>query len=74
MARNISQASSGVQDANRQVAQSSRLTREMAAEIEDVDQAAESMASGGRHVETSASQLSTIAAKLSSSVQTFRIG
>jgi len=74
IARNISQASSGVEDANRQVVKSAQITREIAVEIADVDQAAESMASGGRHVESSAAALSTIAGRLRSSVGIFRIG
>jgi len=73
IARNISEASAGVQDANRQVVQSSQITREIAAEIADVDRAAESMADGGKHVESSAAALSTIAGRLRSSVEIFRI-
>jgi methyl-accepting chemotaxis protein len=73
ISRNIAEASSGVQDASRQVAESSMVTRAIATEIADVDEAAGQMADGGRHVEVSASQLSTVACKLRSSVETFRV-
>ncbi len=73
MSRNISEASTGVRDANHQVAQSSLVTKGIVSDISDVDQAAGRMASGGKHVETSAAQLSAIAGQLRSSMAAFRI-
>ncbi len=69
----IAEASSGVGDVNRQVAESSIVTRSIAMEVSEVDRAAGLMAKGGQHVESSASRLSSIAATLKSSVQSFRI-
>lgn len=74
ISRNIAEASSGVQDVNQQVAQSSVVTHGIAVDVAEVDVAAGVMANGGRHVETSASRLSTIAGRLKTSVQSFRIG
>jgi methyl-accepting chemotaxis protein len=73
ISRNIAEASSGVGDVNRQVAESSVVTRSIAVEVSEVDRAAGLMAKGGQHVESSASRLSSIAATLKSSVQSFRI-
>ena len=73
ISRNIAEASTGVRDANRQVAESSIVTKGIVADISGVDQAAERMAGGGLHVESSATQLATMAATLRSSVETFRI-
>lgn len=73
ISRNIAEASSGVQDASRQVTESSIVTRAIASEIAEVDQAAGRMADDGKHVEVSATQLSAVADKLRSSVESFRI-
>ncbi len=73
ISRNISEASNGVRDVSRQVTESSVVTHGIAVDISEMDQAAGSMAEGGRHVESSAARLSGIAAALKSSVQSFRI-
>ena len=62
-----------MQDVSRQVAESSIVTRGIAADISEMDKAAGFMANGGRHVEASAARLSGIAATLESSVQSFGI-
>ncbi len=73
ISRNIAEASSGVQEVNRQVTQSSVVTRGIAADVAEVDRAAGTMAKDGRHVESSAAQLTEIAGGLRSAVQRFRI-
>jgi methyl-accepting chemotaxis protein len=73
ISRNIGEASTGVRDVNQQVAESSAVTRGMAVDVAEVDKVAGLMAKGGRHVESSAARLSTIAATLKLSVQSFRI-
>jgi methyl-accepting chemotaxis protein len=73
ISRNIAEASTGVRDVSRQVTESSVVTRCIAVDISEMDKAAGLMANGGRHVESSAARLSSIAASLKSSVQSFRI-
>ncbi len=73
MSRNIAEASTGVREVNRQVAQSSVVTRGIAIDVAEVDRAAGLIAKDGRHVETSAAQLSTIAGGLQDAVKSFRI-
>ncbi len=73
MSRNIAEASLGVKSVNQQVAQSSMVTRGIAVDVAEVDRAAGLMAKNGRHVESSAAQLSEIAGGLQTAVKTFRI-
>ncbi len=73
ISRNISEASAGVRDANRQVVESSAVTQGIVSHISEVNQTAGKMAADGGHVEASAAQLATIAARLRSSMETFRI-
>jgi methyl-accepting chemotaxis protein len=53
-----------VTDANSRVAETSQASREIAADIVSVDQAAAEMASGSGHVRTNAGELSTVAESL----------
>jgi methyl-accepting chemotaxis protein len=73
ISRNISEASAGVRDANRQVVESSAVTQGIVSHISEVNQTAGKMAADGGHVEASAAQLATIAARLRSSMETFQI-
>jgi methyl-accepting chemotaxis protein len=71
IARNIAEASAGVNDANSRVSQTSQVSREIARDISGVDHAASEMAGGSDHVRTSAVELSSVAEKLKLTVSRF---
>jgi methyl-accepting chemotaxis protein len=72
IARNIALATTGVSDANTRVSETSIASREIAADIVGVDQAASEMASGGEQVRSSAVELSDIAGQLKLAVARFQ--
>jgi methyl-accepting chemotaxis protein len=73
VASNIAQASAGVQEANERVAQTASVSRTMAQDIAEVDQAAGEIRSGGEQVQASASELSSLAEQLRDLVGQFRL-
>ena len=74
IARNIAEASVGVNDANTRVAETSQVSREIAKDIVTVDQSAKDMASGSDQVRSSAGELSTVAESLKLTVSRFHVG
>jgi len=73
IARNIAEASVGVNDANERIAQSSEVSKEIAKDISAVDHAATGMADGSGHVRTSAEEVSRVSAELMLTVERFKI-
>jgi methyl-accepting chemotaxis protein len=73
IARNISEASIGVRDANIRVAESSTVSRAIAEDIAAVDQVAGSMAASSEHVRSDAVELATVSGQLKSTVARFRV-
>jgi len=71
IARNIAEASLGVNDANTRVAESSQVSREIARDIVGVDQSARDMATGSELVRTSAGELSAVAEGLQATIHRF---
>jgi methyl-accepting chemotaxis protein len=74
IADNIAQASTGVADANARVAESSQVSREIAKDITSVDQSAGQMTAGSDRVRTSATDLSTVAERLRTTIGRFTSG
>ncbi len=74
IAQNIAQASSGVTDANARVAESSQVSREIAKDITSVDRSAGEMTAGSDRVRTSATELSTVAEQLRTTIRRFSAG
>ncbi len=72
IARNIAEASVGMNDSNVRVSETSVVSREIARDIAAVDHAAGEMASGSDHVRSSASDLSTLAETLRASIARFQ--
>ena len=73
VARNIAQASYGVQDANERIAQTASVSRSMAQDIAEVNRAAGEIRAGGEQVRASAVELSSLAEQLRSMVSQFRV-
>jgi methyl-accepting chemotaxis protein len=73
IARNIAEASIGVNDANERVSQSSQVSKEIAKDISTVDRAASGMADGSGHVRTSADEVARISDRLRETVANFRV-
>jgi methyl-accepting chemotaxis protein len=73
IARNIGEATRGVQDANVSVAGSSQVLQGIAREIAGVDDASRQMAEGSEQVLASANDLSILAEKLQATVARFRV-
>lgn len=73
IAGNISQASSGVKNANHQVAETSSLTREIAGDIGTVTHAAAGMTTASHQVRESAQGLSAISEQLRRQVARFKV-
>jgi len=73
IARNIAEASIGVNDANERVAQSSQVSKEIARDISSVDHAASEMAQGSGHVRSSAEEVARISGQLRQTVDAFRV-
>jgi len=68
IAQSIGEASLGVKDANTRMAETSQVSRIIAKDIVDVDQVACEMASGGDSLRLKATELSTVAEQLRSTV------
>jgi methyl-accepting chemotaxis protein len=73
IARNISEASLGVRDANLRVAESSQVSRLIAVDIAAVDHVAGDMAANSEHVRTSAMELAAVSGQLQHTVARFRL-
>ncbi len=73
IAGNVAEASTGVGDANQRVTESSIATKDIAAQIGAVDQAADTMVSGSENVRASAVQLSQLAGQLRVAMQRFQV-
>jgi methyl-accepting chemotaxis protein len=73
VARNISQASGGVQDANERVSQTAQVSKSIAKDIAGVNVAVADIQQGGEHVEASAAELSKLAEQLGAQVARFRV-
>ena len=73
IARNIAEASIGVQDANLRVAESSQVSTAIATDIVVVHRAATDMANGSEHVSASATELANAAEKLKLAVAGFHV-
>ena len=73
IAGNLGQASSGVQDANHRVAQSSTVTSSIAQDIAGVEQSTQETADGVDQVRASALDLSQMAEQLNRTVQGFQV-
>ena len=73
IARNIGQASAGVQHANQRVCESSLATQEIAREIAGVDHAASQMANGSDQARSGAAELSGLAEQLQRTVARFHV-
>jgi len=73
IAGNIAQASTGVQDANQRVAQTATVSQEIAREIAAVNKASTEMATGSELVQSSAGELSQLAAELKGMVSRFKL-
>ncbi len=73
IARNIAEASLGVQEANERISESSVATRSIAREIVVVDQAASEMVSGSEEMRAAAVELSKVADLLSVSMGRFHV-
>ena len=73
IARNIGEASTGVRDANSQVAESSQVAQNIAQEIAGVDHATREMADGSDQVRSSATGLSNLAKALQTTVDRFQV-
>ena len=71
IARNIAEASTGVNDSNSRVAETSQVSREIARDIVDVDHAAGGMATGSDNVRSSAGELSSVAESLRVTIARF---
>jgi len=73
VAGNVSQASSGVMEANERVAQTAIVSRSMAKDIAGVDSTAGEIATNGEQVEASANELSLLAERLKTLVTQFKV-
>ena len=73
IARNIAEASIGVQDANLRVAESAQVSTPIATDIVVVHRAATDMANGSEHVSASATELANVAGKLKLAVAGFHV-
>jgi methyl-accepting chemotaxis protein len=73
IARNIGQASTGVQDANFRVSENSQASRDIAREIAGVDHAAQQMADGSEQARNGANELSGLAEQLNKTVARFEV-
>jgi methyl-accepting chemotaxis protein len=73
IAGNISQASSGVRDANSRMAQTSTVTGSIAKEISEVSSSVGQIASASTQVQTSALELSRLAEQLTQMVSKFKV-
>ncbi len=73
IARNISEASMGMQDANLRVAESAQVSGAIATDIVVVHRAASEIAGGSEQVSVSANELATVAEKLKLAVAGFKV-
>ena len=73
LARNLGEASLGVQDANRRIGETSRVSLTIAEDIASVDDATGTVAEGTRQVTLAARELSCLAERLDALVQRFRL-
>jgi methyl-accepting chemotaxis protein len=73
IARNIADATAGVQDANSRVSETSQASAQIAQEIIGVDRAAGAMAEGSQQVKASATELSRVAERLRVTIQRFKV-
>ena len=73
IARNISEASIGVQDANLRVAESAQVSTAIATDIVGVHQAANDIAGGSEHVSSRATELAGVAERLKLTVAGFKV-
>jgi len=73
IARNIAEASTGVQDANLRVAETSTVSEAIATDIAVVHHAASDMTSGSENVKSSATDLSVVADRLQVAVSSFKV-
>ncbi|HUA97927.1 MAG TPA: methyl-accepting chemotaxis protein [Terracidiphilus sp.] len=73
VARNIAQASGGVQDANERVSQTAQVSQSIAKDIAGVNVAVAEIEQGGEHVEASAAELSKLAEQLGAQVAKFKV-
>jgi len=73
IAQNLGEASLGVQDANRRIAETSRVSLAIAEDIAGVDDATGEVAEGTRQVTLAAQELSRLAETLDALVKRFRI-
>lgn len=73
IAANISQATSGVDDANHRVAQTSSVAQSVARDISGVSMAGVNMNNGSQQVQSSAQELSQLAEQLRTMVLSFKV-
>lgn len=73
VANNITHASSGVQEANEQVAQIASVSHSMAEDMASVDQSMVEIKTGGEQVQASAAELSRMSEELRMLVEQFRV-
>jgi len=73
IARNITEASIGVGDANERVAQSSQVSKGMAVDIGTVDRSVSEIADSSGWVKSSAEDLARVSGELQATVERFRI-
>jgi methyl-accepting chemotaxis protein len=73
VAANIAHAAAGVHDSNQQVAETAEVSRSIARDISIVQSAVGGVASGGQHIRTSASELSSLAEQLQALVGRFKV-
>ena len=74
IARNIAEAATGMQDANKRVSETSQAAAEVARETVGVDRAVGQMAEDSEQVQNSAVELSKVAGRLQPGVARFRAG
>ena len=73
IATNVGQASSGIQDVNRNVTESSSVTARMASEISEVNAGIEGMSRSNTQINENAEELSQLASRLKGLVERFTV-
>ncbi|MCU0571709.1 MAG: bacteriohemerythrin [Syntrophobacteraceae bacterium] len=73
MARNIAEATRGVQDANERVSQTAAVSQEIARDIAGVNGSSEEMSQDSQRVQVSASELSHLAEQMTEMVNRFKV-
>jgi methyl-accepting chemotaxis protein len=73
IARNVEEASVGVNHANQRVAESSQVSTGIAADISKVDHEAREIAAGNEHVRTSAENVAKVSDELKHTISRFQV-